>query len=106
MDGGIIGRVDQMLIVRGVNIFPSSLESIVRSFPRVQEFSVVVDSVNEMDELRIVVEVDDGNPEDVVKAIGREAAHRLGLRIGVEASAHPLPRFEMKAARVIDKRVK
>jgi len=104
MDGGIIGRIDQMLIVRGVNIFPSSLESIVRSFPRVQEFRVIVDYVNAMDELLIVIEVAGDTPEDVVKAIGREASHRLGLRVGVELAAQPLPRFEMKASRVVDKR--
>jgi phenylacetate-CoA ligase len=106
MDGGIIGRIDQMMIVRGVNIFPSSLESIVRSFPPVQEFRVIVDKINEMDDLLIVVEVAGGKPEDVAKAIGREAAHRLGLRIGVEVAAERLPRFEMKASRVIDRRVK
>ncbi len=105
MEGGIIGRIDQMLIVRGMNIFPSSLESIVRSFPRVQEFRVIVENVNEMDELRIVVEVAGERPEDVVNAIGREAAYRLGLRVGVELTAQPLPRFEMKASRVIDRRV-
>jgi phenylacetate-CoA ligase len=105
MDGGIIGRIDQMLTVRGVNIFPSSLESIVRSFPRVQEFRVIVDDINAMDELLIVVEVAGEHPEDVVKAIGREAAYRLGLRVGVELTAQPLPRFEMKASRVIDQRV-
>jgi phenylacetate-CoA ligase len=104
MDGGIIGRVDQMLIVRGVNIFPSSLESIVRSFPPVQEFRVVVDSVHEMDRISLVVEVAGSNPEAVVQAIGRIAAHRLGLRIGVELAAEPLPRFEMKASRVVDRR--
>ena len=106
MDGGIIGRIDQMLIVKGVNIFPSSLESIVRSFPSVQEFRVIVDKIDAMDELSIVVEVAGDNPEDVVKAIGRETAHRLGLRIEVELSDKPLPRFEMKAARVLDKRVR
>jgi phenylacetate-CoA ligase len=106
MDGGIIGRIDQMLIVRGVNIFPSSLESIVHSFPHVQEFRVIVDDINPMDELLIVVEVAGDNPEEVVKAIERETAHRLGLRVGVELAAQPLPRFEMKASRVIDKRVR
>jgi phenylacetate-CoA ligase len=106
MDGGIIGRIDQMLIVRGVNIFPTSLESIVRSFQRVQEFRVVVDNVDAMDELLILVEVAGDNAEEVVEAIGREAAHRLGLRIGVELAAQPLSRFEMKASRVIDKRTR
>jgi phenylacetate-CoA ligase len=104
IDGGIIGRVDQMLIVRGVNIFPSSLESIVRSFPPVQEFRVIVRDVDAMDELLILVEVAGDNPEDVIRAIGREAAHQIGLRIGVELAPQPLPRFEMKASRVIDKR--
>jgi phenylacetate-CoA ligase len=106
MDGGVVGRIDQMLIVKGVNIFPSSVESIVRSFPSVQEFRVIVDEIGAMDELTIVVEVAGGNPEDVVKAIGRKAALRLGMRVGVELAARPLPRFEMKAARVIDKRVR
>ena len=106
MDGGVIGRIDQMLIVKGVNIFPSSLESIVRSFPSVQEFRVIVDEISAMDELTIVVEVAGDNPEDVVEAIGRKAALRLGLRVGVELAAQPLTRFEMKAARVIDKRVR
>jgi len=106
MEGGVVGRIDQMLIVRGVNIFPSSLESIVRSFQRVQEFRIIIDEIDAMDELRIVVEVSGDNPEDVVKAIGREAAHRLGLRVGVELADKPLPRFEMKAARVLDRRIR
>jgi phenylacetate-CoA ligase len=107
MEGGIVGRIDQMLTVRGVNIFPSSLESIVRSFPRVQEFRVIVDDdINAMDELLIVVDVAGENPVDVVKAIGREAAYRLGLRVGVALAAEQLPRFEMKASRLIDKRVR
>jgi phenylacetate-CoA ligase len=104
MEGGIIGRIDQMLIVRGVNIFPSSLESIVRSFPRVEEFRVIVEEVQSMDDLKIVIEVAGDQPEGVARAIEREAAHRLGLRIGVELADRPLPRFEMKAARVIDNR--
>lgn len=104
MDGGIIGRIDQMLIVRGVNIFPSSLESIVRSFPRVEEFRVIVEDAAEMDQLRILIEASGENAEDLTKEIRREAAHRLGLRVHVELASEPLPRFEMKASRVIDKR--
>jgi phenylacetate-CoA ligase len=106
MDGGIIGRIDQMLIVRGVNIFPSSLESIVRSFPRVQEFRLIVNDISAMDQLLIVVEVAGDNPEEVVKAIERETSLQLGLRVGVELSPQPLARFEMKALRIIDNRVR
>jgi phenylacetate-CoA ligase len=104
MEGGIIGRIDQMLIIRGVNVFPSALESITRSFPQVQEFRVIVDEIHEMDELTLVVEVEGDNPGDVVKAIERKTAHRLGLRVGVELADRPLPRFEMKASRVVDRR--
>jgi phenylacetate-CoA ligase len=106
MEGGIIGRIDQMLIVRGVNIFPSSLESIVRSFPSVQEFRVIVNDLSAMDQLVIVVEVAGDDPEEVLKAIERETSHRLGLRVGVELAQQPLVRFEMKASRVIDNRVR
>jgi phenylacetate-CoA ligase len=104
MEGGIIGRIDQMLIVRGVNIFPSSLESIVRSFPRVEEFRVVLNDAGAMDQLVLMVEVTGSRPEEVVKAIERETSHRLGLRVGVELSPQPLVRFEMKASRIIDNR--
>jgi phenylacetate-CoA ligase len=104
MDGGIVGRIDQMLIVRGVNIYPSSLESIVRSFPRVNEFRVIVEDVDSMDELTLVVEVAGERPNDVVEALVRKSSHRLGLRVGVELADQPLPRFEMKASRVVDRR--
>jgi phenylacetate-CoA ligase len=107
MEGGIIGRIDQMLIVRGVNIFPSSIEAIVRSFPEVQEFAVVVDRIEEMDEIQIQVEVTAPDPRAVTAAISREASHRLGLRVGVSvATPESLPRFELKARRFTDKRKK
>lgn len=105
MEGGIIGRIDQMLIIRGVNIFPSSIEAIVRSFPCVAEFSVVVDRIENMDELEILVEIAEGDIRETLTAIRREVSHRLGLRIEVTAAeAGSLPRFELKAKRVIDRR--
>jgi phenylacetate-CoA ligase len=107
MDGGIIGRIDQMLIVRGVNIFPSAIEAIVRSYPAVQEFAVEIDRIEEMDQIRIQVEVAGENPQGVIDAIARDASHRLGLRVGVSlASPETLPRFELKARRFTDRRKK
>jgi phenylacetate-CoA ligase len=107
MEGGIIGRIDQMLIVRGVNIFPSAIEAIVRSYPQVQEFAVEVDRIAEMDELEIKVEVVDANPQALVGAIARDASLRLGLRVKVSLAApESLPRFELKARRITDKRRK
>jgi phenylacetate-CoA ligase len=105
MEGGILGRIDQMLIVRGVNIFPSAIEAIVRSYPQVQEFAIEVYKAGKMDQLDIKIEVVDENPQKVVEALARDAAHRLGLRIGVTlVPVESLPRFELKARRVTDRR--
>ena len=105
MEGGILGRLDQMLIVRGVNIFPSAIEAIVRSYPQVQEFAVEVYKAGEMDQLEIKVEVIDENPQAVVETLVRDAVHRLGLRVGVtQVPVNSLPRFELKARRVTDRR--
>jgi phenylacetate-CoA ligase len=105
MEGGILGRIDEMLIVRGVNIFPSAIETILRSFPQVQEFAIEVYTAAEMDQLDIKVEVVDENPQAVVETLARDAAHRLGLRVGVTlVQVESLPRFELKARRVTDRR--
>lgn len=107
MDGGIIGRIDQMLIVRGVNIFPSAIETIMRSYPEVIEFAVEVYSIGAMDELAIKAEIAGENPQAIADTIARDASHRLGLRVPVSLAPHEtLPRFELKARRIIDRRSK
>ncbi len=104
MEGGIVGRIDQMLIVRGVNIFPSAIEAIVRMFPAVQEFAIVIDRTGTMDEIEIQVEISGSNARDIVDALRREASHRLGLRVQVSlVESGTLPRFELKSKRVIVK---
>ena len=101
MDGGIIGRIDQMLIVRGVNIFPSSIESIVRSFPSVREFAVSVDRTGTMDEIQIQVEIAGENAQEVFNDLCRETSRRLGLRVGFSlAVVGSLPRYELKSRRI------
>lgn len=94
--GGIAGRVDDMITVRGVNVFPSAIEAIVRRFDDVGEYRVELARVREMDELRCVLEA----PADVADRV-RTAIHRdLGIRCLVEAVAPgTFPRFEMKAKR-------
>lgn len=105
MEGGIIGRIDQMLIVRGVNIYPSAIEAIVRAYPEVQEFAVQVYRVDELDELEIKVEAASEDPQTLADALARDASHRLGLRVKVSlAPPGSLPRFEMKARRITDRR--
>ena len=99
LDGGILGRLDDMLIVRGVNVFPSAIEAIVRRFP-VEEFQIEVFRHGELDELRVLLEVEGG----AAAAPRVQAALRAGLGIRLEVAAvdpGTLPRFELKARRVV-----
>ena len=101
LEGGVLGRTDDMLIDRGMNIFPSALESILRTFPEVIEYRITAKRVGELDEL--VVEVEDrlGNPERIAEALRL----RLGLRIDVKTvPIGSLPRFEGKGRRFVDER--
>jgi phenylacetate-CoA ligase len=101
LEGGILGRVDDMLVVRGVNIFPGAIDDIVRSFPEVIEHRLFVETRGSLDELRLEVEDRLAAPERVAD----ELKLRLGLR--VEVAAVPigsLPRFEGKGRRLIDRR--
>jgi phenylacetate-CoA ligase len=94
--GGIAGRVDDMVTVRGVNVFPSAIEAIVRRFDEVGEYRVELARVREMDELRCIVEA----PADVAEGVGSAIHRELGIRCLVESVAPgTLPRFEMKAKR-------
>jgi phenylacetate-CoA ligase len=107
LEGGILGRVDDMLIVRGVNVFPSAIESIVRRFTVVDEFQIEVFRRGVLDEVRLLLEIDGGQrPADSVRetlaGIAEAVRRDLGIRIEVAAvPARTLPRFELKARRVV-----
>jgi phenylacetate-CoA ligase len=108
-DGGILGRVDDMLLVRGTNVYPRAIESIVREHSEVDEFRIVVERVTHQDELTVKVEIRAGATrpwEDLRRALEKDlASANEGLRINVErADAGSLPRFELKAKRVEDRR--
>ena len=99
--GGVLGRADDMMIVRGVNIFPSSIDEIVRSFPEVIEYRMTVRKRGEMDELAVEVEDRLDNPA----RIADELNLRLGLKVEVKGvAAMSLPRFEGKGKRFVDLR--
>lgn len=101
LEGGVIGRADDMMIIRGVNVFPSSIEQILHSFPEVIEYRITATRDGEMDALGI--EVEDRLHEPV--RIATELQLRLGLRIDVAAvDIGSLPRFEGKGKRFIDLR--
>jgi phenylacetate-CoA ligase len=101
LDGGVLGRADDMMIIRGVNIFPSSIEQILHSFPEVIEYRITATKESEMDSLRIEVEDRLESPDRIAK----ELQLRLGLRVHVATvRIGTLPRFEGKGRRFVDNR--
>lgn len=101
LEGGVLGRADDMIIIRGVNIFPSSIEQIVHSFPEVEEFRLTAFKREEMDQLSIEVEDRLEQPA----RIAEEFHVRLGLKVEVKCvPLGTLPRHEGKARRFIDNR--
>jgi phenylacetate-CoA ligase len=105
LEGGVVGRIDDMLIVRGVNLFPSAIENVVRRFGDVDEFVVNLYREQEMDELEIRVEASRGDGETLARAIAAQVHVDIGFRPKVSVvAAGSLPRFELKARRVFDLR--
>jgi phenylacetate-CoA ligase len=101
LEGGVLGRADDVMIIRGVNIYPSAIEQILHGFPEVVEYRMTVRKRGELDELVIDVEDHLMRPE----RIAEELHLKLGLK--VEVCAVPpmsLPRFEGKGHRFVDER--
>jgi len=96
-----LGRVDDMMIIRGVNIYPGSVEQILHSFPEIVEYRMTALKAGEMDALAVEIEDRLGKPDRVAK----ELQLRLGLKVDVCCvPLGSLPRFEGKGQRFIDKR--
>jgi phenylacetate-CoA ligase len=99
-EGGVLGRADDMVTVRGVNVFPGGVENIIRNFTEVDEFRITVNKVKQMDEMDIEVELRDGTDPELIHAIAIKLDSMLAFRPRVHLVAHnTLPRFEMKAKR-------
>ncbi|HAE02874.1 MAG TPA: CoA ligase, partial [Rhodospirillaceae bacterium] len=108
--GGVKGRADDMLIVRGVNVFPSAVEEIVRGTDGfLNEYRLIVDdSVRDPDSgllkgIRIQAEVEDGADQDALSAVLAAAIkEKLNIRATVQAMPQgSLPRTEHKASRLV-----
>lgn len=101
LEGGVLGRVDDMMIIRGVNIYPSSIEQILHSFPEVVEYRITATRDQAMDSLSVEVEDHLDEPE----RIRREFELRLGLSVDVTSvPLESLPRYEGKGRRFVDDR--
>ncbi len=110
-EGGIQGRVDDMKLVRGTNVYPRAIESIVREFPEVDEFQTVITSEGIRDEITLRIELKPAwDSSECWPALSDTLHRRLahaheGLNFRVErAGENELPRFELKAKRTVDLR--
>ena len=109
----ITGRVDDMLIIRGINVFPSQVEYALMGIPEVgQHFQIVVERKGALDDMLVRVELNRESFSDKITdimAIRQKIEHRLRNSLNVMAEVElvetgSLPRFEGKSKKVIDKR--
>ncbi len=104
LEGGVLGRSDDMVVIRGVNVYPSAVEEIIRSEPDVVEFRVEVSAKGGLAEIRLEIEPAPHVEDPAAIAARLEDAMRtaFALRVDVETVAPgALPRFELKAKRWI-----
>lgn len=101
LEGGVLGRTDDMMVIRGVNIFPTSIEQILRSYPEIVEYRLTAKKDGAMDRLQIEIEDRLEQPERIEKALNV----RIGLKVKVDCvPIGSLPRFEGKGKRFVDER--
>jgi phenylacetate-CoA ligase len=100
LEGGVLGRTDDMFHVRGHNVYPAALEGVIRRFTEVAEYRIMVDQTGSLTALRIEVEPARDAP-DLVARISQAIRDELLFRAEVEVvPPGTLPRFEMKAQRI------
>jgi phenylacetate-CoA ligase len=104
LGGGILGRTDDMIHVRGNNVYPSALEAVIRRFPEVAEFRVEVETRRSLPVLRVQLEPAAGSGDGIAERVDRAIRDELLFRAEVTVVAPgSLPRFEMKARRLVKK---
>jgi phenylacetate-CoA ligase len=104
LPGGLLGRVDEMVIVRGVNVYPTAVEEVLRGFSEIAEYQVEVDRSRDLMELSLRIEPLTDCTAAVAETLAARVQHALhdvfNLRVPVSlAPTGSLPRFEMKAKR-------
>ena len=108
---GVLGRLDDMIVVRGANVYPSAVENIVRSFEwSGPEFQIIVEKKGALDEMTVVIEKKaNGHDSERVKQMEQEAAFMFKKQLGIRVETKvvdqgELPETVFKAKRVVDKR--
>jgi phenylacetate-CoA ligase len=104
LQGGILARADDMINIRGVNVYPTSIESVVRTVPEIVEFRSTVSQPGAMRTLSMEIEIADGVADStaICAHLASELRSALGLTVPVKiVESGILPRFEMKARRFV-----
>lgn len=104
LEGGILSRADDMVAVRGVNVYPAAIESVVRSFAPIVEFRTTVSRGGAM--RAVTVEIEAAGAAVDVASIATQLSHELREALGLNVPVHvvepgTLPRYEMKARRFV-----
>jgi len=107
--GGILGRADDMKLIKGVNIFPSAVEDIIREFNDIDEFQIILYTEKAIDQIKVQVEplpgCDRSGYQNLQKAVSERLYRAHRLTFGVEiVEPGSLPKFELKARRLQDLR--
>jgi phenylacetate-CoA ligase len=100
--GGVLGRRDDMIIVRGVNLYPSAVDQIIRSVPEIAEYRVEIREERGLTELVVKIEPESArmDTDDLCRRLSEGFRRAYNLRVPVIAvGRHELPRFELKAKR-------
>ncbi len=109
LEGGVLGRKDDMIVIRGVNVFPNVLMNVVESYIQPGDnYQIVVYQEKGTNEIAIKLEMkEEKNKEATQRAIEDEIKRKLNLRVGIEVVPKgTLPKSDYKAKRLIDKRKK
>lgn len=101
LDGGILGRTDDMIALRGNNVYPSALENVLRRFAEVVEYRVTIDRSSALAQMRIEIELAAHSSANLAARIADAIRAELMFRAELSLVAPgTLPRFEMKAQRI------
>ena len=111
LEGGILGRTDDMFIVRGNNVFPSAVEAVIRGFPEVAEFRLCVTDRDGLTGVQLEIEPVPHTEQNVASTLAARVAGAIQQALSfradvVQVQPGTLPRFELKAKRFVRRQVK
>jgi phenylacetate-CoA ligase len=107
LEGGVLGRKDEMIIIKGVNVFPNVLTNVVETHIQPgDDYRIEVYEEKSINEIKIKLEIKEkGRREEIQRVIRDETKRKLNLRVEVEVvPTGSLPKFDYKAKRFIDRR--